>query len=47
MVGKSSSKVLLAVINATTNVINIMKNNLSLEEFKKQINLLYNNINNY
>lgn len=31
----------------TTNTINIMKNNLSLEEFKKQIKLLYNNINNY
>lgn len=31
----------------TTNTINLMKGELSMEEFKKQINLLYNNINNY
>lgn len=31
----------------TTNTINLMKGELSTEEFKKQIQLLYNNINNY
>lgn len=31
----------------TTNTINLMKGELSIEEFKRQIQLLYNNINNY
>lgn len=31
----------------TTNTINLMKGELSTEKFKKQIQLLYNNINNY
>lgn len=31
----------------TTSIINIMKNDLSTEEFKNQIKLLYNNIDNF
>ena len=31
----------------TTNIINLMKGELSIKEFKNQINLLHNNINNY
>ena len=31
----------------TTNKINLMKGELSIKEFKKQIQLLYDNINNY
>ena len=31
----------------TTNIINVMKNDLTTEEFKEQIKLLYNNISNF
>lgn len=31
----------------TTNIVNIMKNEMSINEFKNQIRLFYNNINNY
>lgn len=31
----------------TTNTINIMKSDMTVEEFKNQIKLLYNNINNF
>lgn len=31
----------------TTNIINTMKLDMSIEEFKEQIKLLYNNMNNF
>lgn len=31
----------------TTNIINIMKSDMTIEEFKEQIKLLYSNINNF